>query len=93
LCVLLPCLVLYNAALGKAVVFGPGMSNFREMASLFLQAQAVRQFPEGGLAGALIELLTNSRARRVLGERAALTCRQNQGAAENTVRLLATALG
>jgi 3-deoxy-D-manno-octulosonic-acid transferase len=69
------------------------MSNFREMTALFLRAQAVRQCPFDGLAPALIELLTNGRARRMLGERAALTCRQNQGAAENTMLLLAPALG
>jgi 3-deoxy-D-manno-octulosonic-acid transferase len=80
--------LLEPAALGKAIVFGPEMSNFRELASLFLREQAARQCTLDQLAPALVELLTTDAARRLLGERAARTYRQNQGATETTLNFI-----
>jgi 3-deoxy-D-manno-octulosonic-acid transferase len=85
--------LLEPAALGKAIVFGPEMSNFRELAALFLQEQAARQCPPQKLAEALAELLGNARALHMLGERASLTFRRNQGATERTLSLLLPYLG
>jgi len=76
------------AAFGKAIIFGPEMSNFREIARVFLHEQAARQSTLESLPGALIELLRNTRARNILGQRAASTFRQNQGATDNTMDFL-----
>jgi 3-deoxy-D-manno-octulosonic-acid transferase len=85
--------LLEPAALGKAIVFGPEMSNFRELAALFLQEQAARQCSLQNLAQALTELLGNARALHMLGERASLTFRRNQGATERTLSFLLPHLG
>ncbi len=85
--------LLEPAALGKAIVFGPEMSNFIEMARLFLREQAARQCQPEDLPAALIDLLRNPRACAALGKRAAATFRQNQGATEATVAFLLPHLG
>lgn len=84
--------LLEPAALGKAIVFGPDMSNFKELARLFLREQAARQAQPEDLARALLELLQNSRARAFLGQRAFSAFRQNQGATENTLNFLLPAI-
>ncbi len=76
------------AALGKAIVFGPDMSNFLEIARLFIHEHAAKRSMVDTLAQDLIQLLTNPKERSALGERAEHLYRQNQGAAANTVRLL-----
>ena len=76
------------AAFGKAIIFGPQMSNFREIARLFLHEQAARLSTLESLPAALIELLAHPRARNILGQRAASTFRQNQGATDNTMDFL-----
>lgn len=80
--------LLEPAAMGKAIVFGPEMSNFKEMASLFLRGQAARQCALESLPAALIELLKNRGARNLLGQRAAAACRENQGATAATMAFL-----
>lgn len=80
--------LLEPAALGKPIVFGPEMSNFRELARLFLQAQAARQCAPGELASTLAALLRNPEEGNLLGRRAAQTYRANQGATENTMRFI-----
>ncbi len=80
--------LLEPAALGKAIVFGPEMSNFKEMARLFLREQAARQCSPQELPGALTDLLRNPRACDMLGHRAAATFRRNQGATEATLAFL-----
>jgi 3-deoxy-D-manno-octulosonic-acid transferase len=76
------------ASLGKAVVFGPEMRNFREMACLFADEKAARQCSAGTLAAVLVELLENEQARALLGQKALSLFRKNQGATENTLRIL-----
>jgi 3-deoxy-D-manno-octulosonic-acid transferase len=85
--------LLEPAALGKAIVFGPQMSNFGEMARMFLREQAARQCSPEQLPRALAELLENPRARDLLGHRALSTFRQNQGATRATVDLVSPHLG
>jgi 3-deoxy-D-manno-octulosonic-acid transferase len=80
--------LLEPAALGKAIIFGPEMSNFKEMAALFLREKSARRCSLPELPGTLAELLANESARSLLGQRAAATCRRNQGATETTAVLL-----
>ena len=80
------------AALGKAIVFGPEMNNFREVARFFLHDHAALQCPPSSLAPALIHLLSNEKVRRSLGEQALLTLRKNQGAVHKTLRIVLPAL-
>ena len=80
--------LLEPAALGKAIVFGPEMGNFKEMSRLFLHEHAARQSSIDTLPKALTELLQNPKARNLLGHRALSTFRQNQGATQNTLDFL-----
>jgi 3-deoxy-D-manno-octulosonic-acid transferase len=80
--------LLEPAALGKAIIFGPHMFNFKEAAQLFLQEQAARQCSPEDLVDSLAELLQNERGRRLLGQRALYIVRQNQGAAASTCDFL-----
>jgi len=81
--------ILEPAALGKPVVCGPWMFNFRDTIELFLRRQAVLQVnrPQE-LSQALLSLLDAPQRRRELGEqgRALVTC--NQGATERTAEFL-----
>jgi len=76
------------ASLGRAIIFGPDMRNFREMARLFVNEKAARQCPTEALAAVLIELLNDEQARSALGQSALAEFRKNQGATENTLRIL-----
>ncbi|MFH1574360.1 MAG: 3-deoxy-D-manno-octulosonic acid transferase, partial [Acidobacteriota bacterium] len=84
--------LLEPASWGKAIVFGPYMSNFREAARLFLREQAARQCTPETLPEVLTELLVNDGARSILGRRALLTLQQNQGATAATLAFLRPAL-
>jgi len=84
--------ILEPAALGKAILFGPDMSNFKEMAGLFLKSRAARQTSLAALSRDLNELFLDSHLRDRLGERAFFTFRQNQGATEATLKHLASHL-
>jgi 3-deoxy-D-manno-octulosonic-acid transferase len=76
------------AAFGKAIVFGPEMGNFKEVARLFLRDQAALQCSRAELALAVIRLLSDIDVRRSLGERALRTLKENQGAVHNTLRIV-----
>jgi len=52
------------AVFGKPVIFGPEMSNFKEIASLFIQARAARQCPIEDLPQVLIDLLRDPHSGR-----------------------------
>jgi 3-deoxy-D-manno-octulosonic-acid transferase len=81
--------VLEPAALAKAILFGPDMTNFREIAGLFLKSHAARQTSLVALPRDLNELLQDSHLRDRLGEQALFTFRQNQGATQATLQHLA----
>lgn len=85
--------LLEPAALGKAIVFGPHMFNFREVAHIFAQAQAARAVSAGDLADSLIGLLSDDKARAGLGQKALRTMQQNRGAAARTLELILPHLG
>ncbi len=84
--------LLEPAALGKAIVFGPHMFNFREMAHLFLRERAARQAGPDSLPSLLLELLSNPDECNRLGRRALSILLRNQGAADRTVSLLSPCL-
>ncbi len=81
--------MLEPAALGRAVVFGPHIANFRVDVENLLQAEAAVQI-EGieDLPDVLEELLRDPGRRARLGARAVELIRANQGAVARTHRLI-----
>ncbi|MGE0143232.1 MAG: 3-deoxy-D-manno-octulosonic acid transferase [Planctomycetota bacterium] len=81
------------AALGRAVVFGPYVSNFRADVELLLLAEAVVQVQDQSeLAAAFGDLLSDAAERTRLGQRAVEVIRSNQGATTRTLELVAPLL-
>lgn len=81
------------AALGRAVVCGPNMQNFRGIVPEFLDAQAVCQVKSAGeLTGAIAELLADPAKRNALGENARRVVERNQGSIARTVQIIAERL-
>jgi 3-deoxy-D-manno-octulosonic-acid transferase len=77
------------AALGKAVVFGPNMQNFKDITRIFLDQDAAVQVRDAGeLERALAELLANPARRAELGDRAKAAVSKNLGAIERTVEMI-----
>jgi 3-deoxy-D-manno-octulosonic-acid transferase len=75
------------AASGVPVCFGPSMSNFREIAQVFLEHEAAVQVRDAGeaidFAGAMFD---NAALQRAWGERARQTVLQNRGASQRTAQ-------
>jgi 3-deoxy-D-manno-octulosonic-acid transferase len=75
------------AASGVPVCFGPSMSNFREIAQVFLRNEAGAQVRDAAevidFVGAMLD---NTNMRNQWGERARNTVLQNRGASERTAR-------
>ena len=77
------------AAMGKAVVFGPHISNFRKDVSMLLEADAACQVDDlDDLYDKLRMLFTDSALRQGLGERAVALIERNQGSTARTLILL-----
>jgi 3-deoxy-D-manno-octulosonic-acid transferase len=76
------------AAFGKAIVFGPEMANFKEVARLFLAERAACQCTSNELARTLIRLLSDDETRQALGGRAARTLQNNRGTVHRTLRIV-----
>ncbi len=75
------------AAAGIPVLYGPHMSNFREIAQKFLQADAAFEVRDADSVKATIERLLNDEPlRAAMGERARQTVLVNRGASERTAR-------
>jgi 3-deoxy-D-manno-octulosonic-acid transferase len=82
------------AALGKAIVFGPNMQNFRDIARSFLEAGAAAQVrDEAELEAALRDLLANQARREAMGHCARQVVESNVGAVERTVEMIVERLG
>jgi 3-deoxy-D-manno-octulosonic-acid transferase len=82
------------AAMGKAVLFGPHVSNFRRDVQLLLEADAACQVTgRGELVTKLAELCGDTGLRTGLGERAVALIRRNQGSTQRTLETLAPLLG
>jgi len=76
-------------ALGKAMVFGPNMQNFNEIAkNLVSQDGAVQVKDATELETALAGLLTNERRREELGRNALRVVKENLGAIDRTVDMI-----
>lgn len=75
-----------SAALGRAMVFGPGMGNFRAIAHELLEQGAVVQVADAAALGVAVGALLREPARRAaLGEAAQAWHRANVGAMERTL--------
>ncbi|GFO70718.1 3-deoxy-D-manno-octulosonic acid transferase [Geomonas limicola] len=81
------------AACGVAVLFGPHMENFREIASFFLDAGAGLQVPDAaGLAAEVLRLAGDHAARRAIGEKGRALLEECSGATGRTLDLAAALL-
>jgi 3-deoxy-D-manno-octulosonic-acid transferase len=81
--------IIEAASHGKAILFGPHMENFREIAHTFLNAEAAVQVKSAnGLKEQLRSLLQNRAARERLGNRALQAVRENQGAVDLTIQTI-----
>jgi 3-deoxy-D-manno-octulosonic-acid transferase len=81
--------ILEPAAAARAIVFGPHMENFREISSLFLDADAAIQIQNADeLATAVDRLLTDAPARASLGEKARHVVERNTGATNRVIAFL-----
>jgi 3-deoxy-D-manno-octulosonic-acid transferase len=81
--------ILEPARYSKPIVIGPHMENFRDMARLFLEANAAVQVQNADeLAPAISSLLSNSQHATEMGRNALAIVQQNTGATERALRLL-----
>jgi len=81
------------AIFGKAIIFGPYMTNFRGMEKLFLQhGAAIKVKSRDEFHKSLEALLTNRKKRDLLGRNAAGIIEASKGATRNTINELARIL-
>ncbi len=82
--------ILEPARYSKAVVFGPHMENFRDMARLFVEAQAAIQIGQASqLAPAISDLLSDPQKAVQVGRNAHAIMQQNAGATDRVLQVLA----
>jgi len=82
------------AAVGAPVAFGASMSNFREIADLFLRSDAAVQVPDGeALIDFAKRMLTSPDEQIGYARRAREVVARNRGAAERTANRLLELLG
>jgi 3-deoxy-D-manno-octulosonic-acid transferase len=84
--------ILEPAQFGVPIVVGVSYQNFRDIVSLFQNNQAVRIVGPAELPLVFMELADHPEERRVLGQRAAETLKQQAGATERTLSELARLL-
>lgn len=76
-------------ALGKAMVFGPNMQNFAEVARSFVAGEGAEQVKDAAeLETRLAALLADANRRSQLGRNALKVVRENLGAIERTVDMI-----
>jgi 3-deoxy-D-manno-octulosonic-acid transferase len=81
------------AALGKAILFGNGMSNFRAIARELVETGAARQIADPAALGVAVRgLLENATAREALAAAAAAWHRRNAGATARTLDAIRASL-
>jgi 3-deoxy-D-manno-octulosonic-acid transferase len=81
--------VLEPAAHRKAILFGPHMHNFHEIATALVEAGGALQVQNSEALGEHVStLLQQPERRQALGEAAYQVLRANQGAVERTVALI-----
>jgi 3-deoxy-D-manno-octulosonic-acid transferase len=77
------------AALGKAVVFGPNMQNFADVARIFVTRDGALQVRDAAeLERTLAKLFADTARREELGRKAEAIVRENQGAVNRTVEMI-----
>ena len=82
------------AALGKPLLFGPDMSNFRDVSRRLVVAGAARRLESPGeLIQVLGELLSADKDRKEMGAKAGACIADSRGATERTFRKLRGLLG
>ena len=82
--------ILEPAILGKPIIFGPHMQNFKEIADTFLaNGAAVQVASEDELDGTLIALVTDPVRRAGLGAAARALVEANRGAKGKTLAVIA----
>jgi len=82
--------ILEPAAFGKAIVFGPHMENFEEIAELFVERDAACQVKSApALEEVLVALLTDPVRRASLGASAQAMIDANRGARHRSLEVLA----
>ena len=82
--------VLEPAVAGRAIIVGPHMENFREIAAAFLAEDALVQVRDAaGLMDTSIRLFDDAAARDAMGARAQAIVARNRGALVRTVDALA----
>ncbi|RII27565.1 MAG: 3-deoxy-D-manno-octulosonic acid transferase [Geobacter sp.] len=85
--------VLEPASLGVPVVFGPHMSNFREIAAMILEAGGGIQVPDGTELAVVLEgLLTDGERRTSMGRRGVALMDENRGATDRHMEIIASLL-
>jgi 3-deoxy-D-manno-octulosonic-acid transferase len=78
--------ILEPARYSKPVIFGPHMQNFRDIARLFLEANAAMQIPKASALGPMVEcILTNPAIADSLGKNAHDVLLQNTGATDRVM--------
>jgi 3-deoxy-D-manno-octulosonic-acid transferase len=81
--------VLEPAARRKAILFGPHMHNFHQIAAVLLEAGGALQVPNPEALGEHVSMLLQQPERRqALGEAAYQVLCDNQGAIARTVKLI-----
>ncbi|MBI4169303.1 MAG: 3-deoxy-D-manno-octulosonic acid transferase [Acidobacteria bacterium] len=86
--------ILEPAALGKPVLFGPHVDNFRAAATALTEAGGGFVARDGEeLAGLAVRLLGDPAARRVAGAMARRVVEANRGATSRTIAIIVEALG
>ncbi|HSP16839.1 MAG TPA: 3-deoxy-D-manno-octulosonic acid transferase [Thermoanaerobaculia bacterium] len=82
------------AAAGVPVCFGPHMTNFREIATSFLEAGAAKETGSAAEVIAFAErMFDREEEQRAWGERAKAVVQRNRGASERTARRIVEMLG
>ena len=76
-------------AQGKAMIFGPNMQNFAEIARNFVAQNAAIQVPDPeALENAVAELLADEKRRAELGRNALRVVHENLGAIDRTMKMI-----
>jgi 3-deoxy-D-manno-octulosonic-acid transferase len=82
------------AAAGVPVCFGPNMTNFRDIATAFLEAGAAQEVRSAAEVIAFAErMFDHDDEQRAWGERARAVVQRNRGASERTARRIVELLG
>jgi 3-deoxy-D-manno-octulosonic-acid transferase len=84
--------ILEPAQAGAAVLTGPHTENFRDIVSVFRQAEAVRIIDAAEVSPVLLELLTNQEERMALARRAQEIVHSQSGATLRTLEAIESLL-